>query len=51
MTVRHWCHLQAGDRVLLAAAPDRGVLIVSTMSALDSMVTAFHSASTGGDAS
>lgn len=51
VTARRWCHLQAGDRVLLAAAPDRGVLIVYTMSALDSMITAFHSPTGGGDAS
>ncbi len=49
VTARRWCHLQAGDRVLLAAAPESGVLIVYTMRALDAMVTAFHSPSAEGD--
>jgi hypothetical protein len=40
--IRHWCSLATGDRVLLAAAPDLGVLIVHTPAALDAMVLAYH---------
>ncbi|WP_157362087.1 hypothetical protein [Haloechinothrix halophila] len=38
VAARRWCHLQAGDRVLLAAAADRGVLIVYTARALDDLL-------------
>jgi len=36
--MRHWCRLSPGDRVLLAAAPRQGVLLIHTMAALDRMV-------------
>ncbi len=36
--LRHWCGLSPGDRVLLAAAPEQGVLLIHTMAALDRMV-------------
>ncbi|MGW1680066.1 hypothetical protein [Saccharopolyspora sp. NPDC002376] len=51
VTARRWCGLQAGDRVLLATAPDHGVLVVYTMSALDTMVMAFRASAGGGEAS
>ena len=44
--VRHLLRLQAGDRLLLVACPDPGLLVAYTMSALDAMVLA-HSAATG----
>jgi hypothetical protein len=40
--VRRWCGLGPGDRVLLAAAPEPGLLLIHTMRALDAMVAAFH---------
>lgn len=39
--VRRWCGLNPGDRLLLAAAPDPGLLLIHTMRALDAMVSAF----------
>ena len=41
-TVRHWCGLVPGDRVLLAADPDQGLLVVHPPAALDVMVSQFH---------
>lgn len=49
LAVRRWCDLGAGDRVLLAAAPDADVLVVHTMAALDDMVRAFHTRLFGSD--
>jgi hypothetical protein len=40
--VRHLCRLKAGDRLLLAACPDRSLLLAYTMAALDAMVLAYH---------
>lgn len=40
--VRRWCGLAPGDRVLLAASGDEGLLLVHTMAALEAMVAAFH---------
>lgn len=40
--VRRWCGLNPGDRVLLAAAPEPGLLLIHTMRALDAMVADFH---------
>ncbi len=40
--VRRWCGLNPADRVLLAAAPESGLLLIHTMRALDAMVAAFH---------
>ncbi|MGP4017582.1 hypothetical protein [Saccharopolyspora sp. 5N708] len=51
VTARRWCGLRTGDRVLLAAAPDHGVLVVYTMGALDAMVAGFHASACGGEAS
>jgi bifunctional DNA-binding transcriptional regulator/antitoxin component of YhaV-PrlF toxin-antitoxin module len=47
--VRQWFAMGAGDRVLLAAAPDRGVLVVHTMAALDAMLERYHGALAGGE--
>jgi hypothetical protein len=46
-TVRSWCRLSAGTRVMLAADPATGVLAIYPPAAIDAMVTAF-TASTGG---
>jgi hypothetical protein len=49
-TVRHWCGLVPGDRVLLAADPANGLLVVHPPAALDAMITQFHASVLGGDA-
>ncbi|HEU4422753.1 MAG TPA: AbrB/MazE/SpoVT family DNA-binding domain-containing protein [Pilimelia sp.] len=49
-TVRHLCALLPGDRVLLAADPDQGLLVVHPPAALDAMITQFHASVWGGDA-
>jgi hypothetical protein len=49
-TARHWCGLIPGDRVLLAADPADGLLVVHPPAALDAMVTQFHALVLGGDA-
>jgi hypothetical protein len=41
-TVRHWCGLLPRDRVLLAADPAEGLLVVHPPAALDAMVSQFH---------
>jgi hypothetical protein len=41
-SVRHLCRLAAGDRLLVVACPDRDLLVVYTMAALDAMVLAYH---------
>jgi bifunctional DNA-binding transcriptional regulator/antitoxin component of YhaV-PrlF toxin-antitoxin module len=41
-TIRHHCGIRTGDHVLLAAAPDHGVVIVHTLSDLDDMLSDFH---------
>ncbi|WP_444948128.1 AbrB/MazE/SpoVT family DNA-binding domain-containing protein [Micromonospora ureilytica] len=46
--VRHWCGLTAGDRVLLAASPPEGLLVVHPPAALDAMVVAAHAGVLGG---
>lgn len=46
-SVRHVCRLKAGDRLLLAACPDRDLLIAYSMSALNAMVFSYHAASSG----
>lgn len=43
-TARHQCDIETGDHVLLAAAPEYGVVIVHTLSALDDMIAGYHSA-------
>ena len=47
-TVRHWCGLVRGDRVLLAAEPEQGRLVVHPPMALDDMITQFHDRVLGG---
>jgi bifunctional DNA-binding transcriptional regulator/antitoxin component of YhaV-PrlF toxin-antitoxin module len=44
MTARRRHAIESGDHVLLAAAPDYGVVIVYPLSTLDEMVTRYHSA-------
>lgn len=41
--VRSWCGLRVGDRVLLAADPDKQELLVCPPAALDAMLAALHS--------
>jgi bifunctional DNA-binding transcriptional regulator/antitoxin component of YhaV-PrlF toxin-antitoxin module len=48
-TVRRWCGLGAGDRVLLAAEPDAGLLVVHPPASLDAMVGWAHARALGGD--
>jgi hypothetical protein len=48
-TVRHWCRLAPGDRVLLAGDPAEGLLVVHPPAALDAMITQFHASVLGGD--
>jgi hypothetical protein len=45
--IRHLLRLQTGDRLLLVACPDRGILVAHTMSTLDAMVLAHHAATPG----
>jgi hypothetical protein len=47
-TVRRWCGLAAGDRVLLMAEPCDGLLVVHPPAALDAMVAWLHSSTFGG---
>jgi hypothetical protein len=49
-TVRHWCRLVPGDRVLLAADPAEGHLVVHPPAALDAMIIQFHVAVLDGEA-
>jgi hypothetical protein len=49
-TVRHWCGLVPGDRVLLAADPSQGRLVVHPPTALDDMISQFHANVPGGEA-
>ncbi|WP_243794969.1 AbrB/MazE/SpoVT family DNA-binding domain-containing protein [Saccharopolyspora gloriosae] len=49
--VRRWCGVQAGDRVLLAASVQRGLLAVYTMAALESMINEFRLPADGGERS
>lgn len=48
-SIRHHCSLVPGDRVLLAAAPDRGLLVVHPPAALDDMVAQQHANPLGGE--
>ncbi|WFE52964.1 AbrB/MazE/SpoVT family DNA-binding domain-containing protein [Micromonospora sp. WMMD1155] len=47
--VRKWCGLKPGDRLLLAADPDGGVLVVHPPAALDAVVAQIHTAALGGE--
>jgi bifunctional DNA-binding transcriptional regulator/antitoxin component of YhaV-PrlF toxin-antitoxin module len=49
VAIRRWCGLATGDRVLLAAEPGDGLLVVHPLAALDAMITQFHAAVLGGD--
>ncbi|MBB5069979.1 hypothetical protein BJ969_003067 [Saccharopolyspora gloriosae] len=49
--VRRWCRVQAGDRVLLAASAQRGLLAIYTMAALESMINEFPLPNDGGERS
>ena len=40
--VRHACGIRPGDRLLLAAEPTDGVLVVHPLAALDAMVSRFR---------
>ncbi|NKQ52018.1 AbrB/MazE/SpoVT family DNA-binding domain-containing protein [Amycolatopsis sp. K13G38] len=47
--VRHRCGLVSGDRVLLAAYPERSVLFVHPPAVLDRLLADCHAALLGGD--
>lgn len=49
-TVRHWCGLTPGSRVMLAAQPATGLLVVHPPAALHAMINQYHAAVLGGDA-
>jgi hypothetical protein len=42
--IRHWCGLTAGERLLLAADPERGLLVMHPPAALHVMITQVHAA-------
>jgi hypothetical protein len=44
--LRHALKLKPGDRLLVAAHPDRGLLVAYTMHTLDAMVAAYHTSLT-----
>jgi hypothetical protein len=48
-TVRHWCRLTAGSRVLLVADPAAGRLVVHPPAALHTMITEFHAVALDGE--
>ena len=48
VAVRRWCRLAAGDRVLLAAYSQAGLLVVHPPAVLDAMVDRIHAAALGG---
>jgi hypothetical protein len=48
-TVRHWCGLTVGDRVLLAASPPDGLLVVHPPASLDALIVQLHTAVLGGE--
>jgi hypothetical protein len=47
--VRRWCGFVTGDRVLLAADPTQGRLVVHPPTALDAMITRCHARLLDGD--
>ncbi|MET8042460.1 AbrB/MazE/SpoVT family DNA-binding domain-containing protein [Micromonospora sp. NPDC005215] len=47
--VRKWCGLKPGDRLLLAADPDGGVLVLHPPAALDAVVAQIHAAALCGE--
>jgi len=46
--IRRLCRLNPGDRMLLAACPDRSLLVAYTMAAVDAMILGYHAAHPGG---
>jgi hypothetical protein len=48
-TVRHWCGLSPGTRVLLAAEPTVGLLVIHPPAAVDTMIGQFHALVLGGE--
>jgi hypothetical protein len=48
LPVRRLCRLNPGDRMLLAACPERSLLTAYTMHVIDAMVLAYHRAHPGG---
>ncbi|WP_432825451.1 hypothetical protein [Dactylosporangium sp. CA-092794] len=50
-TVRHWCRLTIGERLLLSADPARKLLVVHPPEALDAMVAHLHALRIGQDES
>jgi hypothetical protein len=49
VTIRRWCGLEPGCRVLLVADPDEGRLVVHPAAALDAMISRHHADVFGGD--
>lgn len=49
-TIRHWCGLTPGSRVMLAAHPATGLLVVHPPAALHAMIIQYHTTVLGGDA-
>jgi bifunctional DNA-binding transcriptional regulator/antitoxin component of YhaV-PrlF toxin-antitoxin module len=49
-TVRQWCRLAPGDRVMLTADPADGLLVVHPPATLDVMIMQFHASVLGGEA-
>lgn len=47
--VRLRCGVRVGDQVLLAARPDRGVLLVHPLAVLEAMLAEHHAALLGGE--
>jgi hypothetical protein len=48
LPIRRSCGLNGGDRLLLVAFPDRGLLLAYTTAAVNAMILAYHSAHPGG---
>jgi bifunctional DNA-binding transcriptional regulator/antitoxin component of YhaV-PrlF toxin-antitoxin module len=46
---RHACGIAPGDRVLLAAEPADGILVVHPLAALDAMVSRFRDHDAAGE--
>ena len=47
---RHACRINPGDRVLLAAEPDAGVLLIHPLTTIDAMLAQFHDRAIAGAA-
>jgi hypothetical protein len=50
LTVRRWCRIAAGDKVLLAADRATGVLVIHPMAVLHTLLADVHAAALRGDA-